>query len=351
MTLLFIYLSIAVFVSFLCSILEAVLLSITPTFINIKIQEGKKSGQALKKFKDNIDKPLSAILTLNTFAHTAGAAGVGAQAQLIWGNEYLTIVSIALTLIILFFSEIIPKTIGAVYWEKLAGFTSATLKFLVIMLLPAVWISQHLTKILKKDNQKSVLSRADFHAMTEIGLQDGVFQESESKIIKNLLNFNSINVEEIMTPRTVVIAEDEEMTLAQFAKKHPEFRFSRIPVYKKKIDSITGFILKDEVLQSLLQKTEHKQLKDIRRKIEAVPEVVSIPDLFKLLIEKNTHIAMVVDEYGGMAGIVTMEDIIETLLGLEITDELDKVENLQELARSNWKKRARKLGLTKKNKP
>ncbi|KAA3618460.1 MAG: HlyC/CorC family transporter [Calditrichaeota bacterium] len=348
MTLLFIYLSIAVFVSFLCSILEAVLLSITPAFINIKIQEKKKSGHDLKKLKDNIDRPLSAILTLNTFAHTAGAAGVGAQAQLVWGNEYLTVVSFALTLIILFVSEIIPKTIGAVYWKKLAAPAAATLKYLVIILMPAVWISQFLTSILKTENQKSVLSRADFHAMTEIGLQDGVFRESESTIIKNLLNFNSITVEDIMTPRTVVIAEDEEMTLLEFTKKHPEFRFSRIPVYKKKIDSITGFVLKDEVLQNLLQKSENKHLKDIRRKIEAVPEIVSIPELFKLLIEKNTHIAMVVDEYGGMAGIVTMEDIIETLLGLEITDELDKVEDLQELARSNWEKRAKKLGLINK---
>ncbi len=350
MTLLLIYLSIAVFVSFLCSILEAVLLSITPAFINIKIQEGKKTGHDLKKFKDNIDKPLSAILTLNTFANTAGAAGVGAQAQVVWGNEYLTIVSITLTLIILFFSEIIPKTIGAVYWENLAGFTSAVLKILIIILMPAVWISQFLTSILKRDNQKSVLSRADFHAMTEIGLQDGVFRESESTIIKNLLNFNSITVEDIMTPRTVVIAEDEDMTLVEFTKKHPEFRFSRIPVYKKKIDSLTGFVLKDEVLQNLLQKTANKQLKNIRRKIEAIPEVVPIPELFKLLIEKNTHIAMVVDEYGGMAGIVTMEDVIETLLGLEITDELDKVKDLQELARSNWEKRAKKLGLINRKK-
>jgi CBS domain containing-hemolysin-like protein len=348
MTLLLIYLAIAVFVSFFCSILEAVLLSITPAYINIKIREKKNTGLALKKFKDNIDKPLSAILTLNTFANTAGAAGVGAQAQVVWGNEYLTLVSIALTLIILFFSEIIPKTIGAVHWEKLAGFTSGTLKILVVVLMPAVWISQFLTRMFKKDNQTSVLSRADFHAMTEIGLQDGVFRESESTIIKNLLNFNSITVQDIMTPRTVVIAEDEEMSLLEFTKKHPEFRFSRIPVYKKKIDSITGFVLKDEILQNLLQKTDLKQLKDIRRKIEVVPEIVSIPELFKLLIEKNTHIAMVVDEYGGMAGIVSMEDIIETLLGLEITDELDKVEDLQELARSNWEKRAKKLGLTNK---
>jgi len=346
MTLLLIYLSIAVIVSFLCSVLEAVLLSITPSFINVKIHEGKKIGQDLKKLKNDIDRPLSAILTLNTFANTAGAAGVGAQAQSVWGNEYLTIVSISLTLIILFVSEIIPKTIGAVYWRSLSVPASYILKFLVIALIPAVWISKHLTKMFKSDEQKSVLSRADFHAIADLGVKSGIFAESESTIIKNLLNFNSIQIKNIMTPRTVVIAENEEMTLQEFKDKHPEFRFSRIPIFKENIDKITGFVLKDEILVNLIEKSDKKKLKDIRRRIEVVPEVSSLPELFKLLIEKNTHIAMVVDEYGGMAGIVTMEDIIETLLGLEITDEVDNVEDLQELARKNWEKRAKKLGLS-----
>jgi magnesium and cobalt exporter, CNNM family len=346
MTLLFVYLSIAVVVSFLCSVLEAVLLSITPSFINVKIHEGKKIGQDLKKLKNDIDRPLSAILTLNTFANTAGAAGVGAQAQFVWGNEYLTVVSISLTLIILFFSEIIPKTIGAVYWKRLSIPATYMLKFLVIVLIPIVWISKHLTKMFKSDEQKSILSRADFHAITDLGVKSGIFAESESTIIKNLLNFNSIQIKNIMTPRTVVIAENEEMTLQEFKNKHPEFRFSRIPIFRDNIDKITGFVLKDEILVNLIEKSEIKKLKDVRRRIEVVPEVSSLPELFKLLIEKNTHIAMVVDEYGGMAGIVTMEDIIETLLGLEITDEVDNVEDLQELARKNWEKRAKKLGLS-----
>jgi CBS domain containing-hemolysin-like protein len=346
MTLLLIYFSIAVFVSFLCSILEAVLLSITPSFINVKIHEGKKTGNDLKKLKNDIDRPLSAILTLNTFANTAGAAGVGAQAQVVWGNEYLTVVSISLTLIILFFSEIIPKTIGAVYWKPLSTPATYVLKFLVIALLPIVWISKHLTKIFKSDSQKSVLSRADFRAFTDLGIKSGIFEESESNIIKNLLNFNSIQIKNIMTPRTVVIAENEEITLADFKNKHPDFRFSRIPIFRENIDKITGFVLKDEILVNLIENSDKKNLKDIRRRIEVIPEVASLPELFKLLIEKNTHIAMVVDEYGGMAGIVTMEDIIETLLGLEITDEVDNVEDLQELARKNWEKRAKKLGLS-----
>lgn len=346
MTLLIIYLCIAIFTSFLCSILEAVLLSITPSFINTKIHQGKKLGSDLKRLKDNIDKPLSAILTLNTFANTAGAAGVGAQAMAVWGNEYLTIVSIGLTLTILFFSEIIPKTIGAVYWHTLAKPTFYIVRFLVVILWPTVWISQFLTRLFKSNKQRSVLSHADFHAMTDLGLKDGLFEESQSVIIKNLLNLKTIQTKDIMTPRTVVVAENEDMTFADYLKKHPDLHFSRIPIYKDQIDKLSGFVLKDEILMNMLgEKSDKKYLKDIKRKIEAVPEVAPIPELYKVLIENNTHIVMVVDEYGGMAGIVTMEDIIETLLGLEITDELDKVEDLQVLARDNWEKRSKRLGL------
>jgi len=341
------YLAIAVGVSFICSILEAILLSITPAFINIQMQEGKSYARDLHRLKENIDRPLSAILTLNTFANTAGAAGVGAQAQLIWGNEALTLISFLLTLTILFVSEIIPKTIGAVYWKNLAHVATPVIRFLVFVLAPAVWFSQFLTGLFKKDGADSVLSRAEFSAMTEAGEKAGIIRESESAIIKNLLNFTSIRVADIMTPRTVVLAVDENMTLDAFHEKYPDVRFSRIPVYNKKIDQITGFVLKDEILRHLIGKEGAIPLKKLRRKIDVVPEMVPLPELFKLLLEKNTHIALVVDEYGGMAGIVTMEDVIETLLGMEIRDETDNVEDLQEMARKNWEKRARRLGILK----
>ncbi len=348
MNLFLVYLSIAVGVSFICSMLEAILLSVTPTYINMRMKEGSKSAHDLHKMKENIDRPLSAILTLNTFANTAGAAGVGAQAQLIWGNEALTLVSFLLTLTILFVSEIIPKTIGAVYWKSLTGIATPIIRFLVFILAPAVWISQLLTGLFKKDEQTSVLSKAEFSAMTEAGEKAGVFRESESAIIRNLLNFSSIRVEDIMTPRTVVIAAEEDMTLKQFNDKYPDLRFSRIPIFKETIDHISGFVLKDEILQNLLKGHGDMPLRELRRKIDAVPEIIAIPELFKLLLEKNSHIALVVDEYGGMAGIVTMEDLIETLLGLEITDETDRVEDLQEMARKNWERRARRLGLLHK---
>ncbi len=345
MTLFLIYLAIAVVISFICSILEAVLLSISPAYINIQVQDGHKAGLALQKLKDNIDRPLSAILTLNTFANTAGAAGVGAQAQHIWGNDILTIVSVLLTLTILFVSEIIPKTIGAVYWKKLAPVATQIIRFLVFILAPAVWVSQLITGMLKSNKNQSILSRADFKAMTDIGVQDGIFREDESVIIKNLLNFNKIIVKNIMTPRTVVLAADEETPLDAFIKKHPRLTFSRIPIFKKSIDQVSGFVLKDEILQTLIDDKKNMTLKDIKRPIQAIPEVATVPALYRLFMERNEHIALVVDEFGGMAGIVTMEDIIETLLGLEITDELDNVDDLRELARKNWEKRARRLGI------
>jgi len=349
MTLFLIYLSIAVVISFICSILEAVLLSISPAYINITIQEGKKLGKDLQKLKEKIDRPLSAILTLNTFANTAGAAGVGAQAQHIWGNDVLTIVSVLLTLIILFVSEIIPKTIGAVYWKKLAPVAAPVIRFLVFILAPAVWVSQLITGMLKDNKNESILSRADFKAMAEIGIQDGIFLKDESAIINNLLNFNKIIVKDIMTPRTVVTAADENTLLPDFINSHPRLGFSRIPIFKESIDQVSGFVLKDEILQALIDNKAHLMLKELKRPIQVIPEIASIPVLYRLFMEQQEHVALVVDEFGGMAGIVTMEDIIETLLGLEITDEMDSVDDLRELARKNWEKRARRLGISPKN--
>lgn len=346
MSLFLTYLAIAVGISFICSMLEAVLLSISPAYINVMLQEGQKLGHDLQKLKDNIDRPLSAILTLNTFANTAGAAGVGAQAQHLWGNDIITIVSFLLTLIILFVSEIIPKTLGVVHWKKLMPFATPIIRFLVFILAPAVWVSQLITGMLKSNKTQSILSRADFKAMAEIGGQDGIFLENELAIIKNLLNFNKIFVKDIMTPRTVVLAADENISLLAFIEKFRRIEFSRIPIFKKNIDQVSGFVLKDEILQALIDKKTELVLKDLKRTIQAIPEVASVPMLYRLFIEQGEHIALVVDEFGGMAGIVTMEDIIETLLGLEITDEMDRVDDLRELARKNWEKRARRLGIS-----
>ncbi len=361
MLLLILFFLLSVIVSFLCSIWEAALLSIPPSYVEIQEQEGTSYGRLLKKMKSDIDRPLSAILTLNTIAHTVGAIGVGAQATKIWKEEALTLpfsaswafsVSVAavmvptvMTLAILILSEIIPKTLGASYWKRLAPFTVRGLQVITYGLWPLVWLSQWITRLLKTEEGKSVLSRTDFHAMTKIGEREGIFYPGESTIIKNLLRFHAVTAQDIMTPRTVVVAASQDQTILSFYETHHELRFSRIPIFDESKDHITGFALKDEILECLVHDDGNKKMKEIKREIMVVHETQSINDLFNRFVESREQIALVVDEYGGMAGIVTMEDVIETLLGMEIVDELDSTVNMQQLARKNWEKRARLLGI------
>ncbi len=355
MGLLLFFLIISVFFSFLCSILEAVLLSVTPSFISIKEQEGSPIADDLKAYKEDIDRPLSAILTLNTIAHTVGAIGVGASATKVWpNNELITgmVVPVVVTLIILIISELIPKTLGANYWQGLSSFTVKTLKIMMFVLAPMIWMSQLITKNLKKDKDKSVLSRGDFIAMTRVGTESGAIKEGESKIINNLLRFESIRVKDVMTPRTVVISASEEMSIQEFHNQNELLRFSRIPIYSaenggKKEGDITGYILKDELLLAIVNGKGGQPLNSIKREIFVTDRNTPIPELFNTLMEKREHISLVIDEYGTMSGIATMEDIIETLLGMEIVDELDSVEDMQQLARKNWEHRAKKIGLLK----
>lgn len=353
MSLLLFYAISAVFFSFLCSILEAVLLSITPTFINIKKQEGKKFALTLEKLKKDVDKPLIAILTINTIAHTVGAILVGVQAESleykinIFGINTVGIVSAIMTILILVVSEIIPKTIGAKYWKQLAGFTANALLPLILILkyTGVLWLLQLTTKLIGSSDYSSILSREDFHAMTDIAHEDGVFEKNESTIIKNLLTFKQIQVKDIMTPRTVMVRASEETTVQTFFDEHPKLRFSRIPIYKENSDNITGFILKDEVMEEIINGNGKKKISEIKRELLITNRIIPIPDLFEKFITNKEHIALVVDEYGTPSGIVTMEDIIETLLGLEIMDESDNVEDLQLMARKSWESRAKKFGL------
>lgn len=352
MQLLILFFVLSITFSFLCSIWEAVLLSITPSYINRKVLEDKKIGHDLLKFKDDIDRPLSAILTLNTIAHTVGAIGVGAQAAKMFGsNTYLlglpteSVIAGVMTLAILILSEIIPKTLGANMWEKFAPFTVTSIKLLLIVFAPFVWLSQLITKNFKRDKNKSIFSRADIMAITLAGEKSGVLAKSESTIIKNLLRFEEVKVKNIMTPRTVIVKADENMTLIDFHQSIQPLRFSRIPIYSEYSDNISGFVLKDDVLQHLVEDRDDTPLKSIKRVILAVLDSMALPELFEILTTERAHIAIVVDEYGSLVGIVTMEDLVETLLGLEIVDEFDKEADLQKLARDKWKARAKELGL------
>jgi CBS domain containing-hemolysin-like protein len=349
MGLLLVYLGVALFFSFLCSILEAALLSTTPVFIQVKLKEGKKFAKRLDYFKKNIDLPLSAILTLNTFAHTIGAAGVGSEVQEIWGNEYVSIASVILTLIILIGSEIIPKTLGALYWQPLSRFTVAALRVMIYSpLYPFIFLTNFITRSMRVGkNYKTGISATEFRAITDSVIQEDVLGDEESRILQNLMKFKDILVKSIMTPQIVVQAEDETVSIQEFYDKNPEMPFSRIPVYQGELNQFSGFVLKDELMEMIIEKRGKESLKSIARPIMPVNEETPIVRLFSKLMERKAHIAIVVDEYGMVSGLVTMEDLFETLIGLEIVDEMDGVEDMQVLARKTWEVRAKKLGLIK----
>ena len=345
MNLLLFYLALAIGVSFLCSILEAVILSVSPSYIAMLEQDGHRSGSQLRKLKEDIDRPLSGILSLNTIAHTVGAAGVGAQAQIVFGETYVAITSAVLTFLILVLSEIIPKTLGATYWRQLAPLSAPLLRGLMVLLYPFVVLSQVITRIISRNAGNTAISREEFSAMADLGAEQGVFEEEESRIFKNLIRFNSLRASDIMTPRTVVVGFSEEDTVRDVFDRYKELRFSRLPLFGENRDDVTGYVLKNDLLIELARDRHDTPLKKIRREVLILPEMIHLRDLFERLLQRQDHIAIVVDEYGGFSGIVTMEDVVETLLGMEIVDEVDAIEDMQKLARQNWLKRAQRLGI------
>lgn len=364
MGLLVFYAIISIFFSFLCSILEAVLLSVTPTFVNLKKTEGKAYAVELEALKNDVDRPLIAILTLNTIAHTVGAILVGVQAKVAYAELYgqtprtilgvsftedlmVGVVSTVMTILILVASEIIPKTIGATYWKQLAHFTTSALKILIfpLQITGTLWLLQLTTKLIGGKGHGSVLSRESFAAMAEIAREEGIVDTSESKVIKNLLTFREVQAKDVMTPRTVMKTEDETTNIETFFHANSNIRFSRIPIYSGDPDNITGLVLKDDVFKEMAFGNGTKLLKDVKRHIIVVNRSLPIPTLFEKLVESRNHMALVVDEYGSVSGLVTMEDVIETLLGLEIMDESDNVSDLQVLARKSWEERAKRLGI------
>ena len=351
MTLLIFYLLLALVVSFLCSILEASLLSFTPSYVESISKDKPELSRNLRELKDNIDQPLAAILSLNTIAHTVGAAGVGAQAAIVFSDLSTGIISGALTLLILVFSEIIPKTLGARYWRQLSFFTAKTLRILVWALYPLVLLSNLITKMLGGSAHGMAVSREEVSAMADMGQKEGIFAESETKVIKNLIAFREVEVKDIMTPRTVVVAAQQDMSLEELGKHKDFMRFSRIPLYKQERDDVTGYIHKHELLEKLAQDQHQMKVKEIAREMLMVPHSISLPQLFEKMMETREQIALAVDDFGGMAGVVTIEDVLETLLGVEIVDEFDNRHDMQEYARQKWRERAKELGILPEDKP
>jgi len=341
------YLLLALGISFLCSVLESVILSVSLPFIYLKEKDGHRSAPLLKRIKTNIDRPLAAILTLNTVAHTIGAAGVGAEATKIFGEVYFGIVSAILTLLILVFSEIIPKTVGALYWRNLALPAARLIQTFIIITYPLVILSEFITKAFSHGKTSGTISREEIAMLASVGGEEGVFDELESKTIINLIQIKDLKVKDIMTPRTVLTAAPETLPAKEFFGNPTFLQFSRIPVYQDNIDQITGYVLKQDILEHLLEDENDKTLQQEKRPIISCYENISIPKLFEKLLIAKEHIALVIDEHGGTEGVVTMEDIIETILGLEIIDEKDTQTDLQQFARARWTQKIKKANQKK----
>ncbi|MBD3345280.1 MAG: DUF21 domain-containing protein [Chitinivibrionales bacterium] len=344
MALMIIYLISAIIISFICSVLEAVLLSVSPAYIKVLEQKNPSAGNKLLAFKTDIDKPLSAILSLNTIAHTIGAAGVGAQAQIVFGKASVGLISAILTFLILVFSEIIPKTIGASYWRLLVIPSTQTMRIVVFLMYPLTLLSRFLTKLIGRKGNTGALTREELNAQVDLSLKEGILRGQESRVFKNLIRFRSLQAKDIMTPRPVLISYPQTETVGSVADKN--LPVSRILVHRENApEDITGYVLKSELLDWVARDKPQKQLCDFKREILTVPESLNVEELLEKLLKGHEHITVLIDEYGGLAGIVTMEDIIETLLGMEIVDEMDTVEDMQAYARDRWRERAERLGL------
>lgn len=350
MLLLIIYISTALGFSFLCSIAEAVMLSANLPYIVALEKEGKKSGKILRGLKKDINEPLAAILTLNTIAHTVGAAGAGAQAALVFGNQYVGLISAVLTLLILIFSEIIPKTLGAHYWRALAPITAYSLKGLIIILYPFVWMAKGLTKNLTEEPTLNGFSREEFSAIADLGEQEGQLESREKHIMSNLFKLGELPVTSIMTPRPVIFALPEHLTVETFTNEHEHEPFSRILLYKDNPDQVTGFALRSDLLLAHAQGHSAQPLRRHKRDLTAISSRISVLRAFNELLSSDTHILLVVNEYGVIEGLITQEDIFETLLGIEITDEADRTTDMQKLARRFGRLKARALGMKAEDK-
>lgn len=348
MTLLLIYLFVALFTSFLCSIMEAVLLSVPLSYLKARSEQGDTSADLMIEQKEDIDKPLSAILSLNTVAHTVGAAGVGSQATIVFGESSFAIVSAVLTLLILVVTEIIPKTLGANYSKELTSISSRIINLMVVVTYPLVWGSSLLTKLLSRSEKELTTSREEISALASIGTQEGIFGEKENKIIQNLIKLKSVKVSEIMTPRIVVVVANENMTLQEFLEHKDFFHFSRIPIFEGDRDNITGYIFRELVFEKLAEDQFELKLKDIKRSIVTFDENTTLFDAWDEMLSNKEHISLIVDEYGGMDGITTLEDVIESLLGFEIIDETDRVADMRQYAMERWKSKQKKYQFLKR---
>jgi CBS domain containing-hemolysin-like protein len=338
MSLLVIYFLITVGVSFTCSIFESVILSVTPAYIAVKTTQSPKVGNKLLKLKQQIDRSLAGILTLNTTANTLGSAGVGAQALLIYGDKAVALTSGLLTLMILIFAEIIPKTIGTIYWKKLAPAATIVIPFFIYITYPFVLMSEVISSLLGSKGLHKV-TREEMIMTAELGADEGTLNKKESLVIRNLLMLNKISITDIMTPRSVVFGFEKQMTVGEVFNDHKTIQFSRIPVFNETMDNVEGVILRYKLMEAYAQDLDEMTIDHFMKPIHSLPEDSSVASCLDQFIKRKEHIFIVIDDYGVTTGIITLEDVVETLLGVEIVDEFDSVEDMRKYARELWEER------------
>ncbi len=346
MTLLVIYVLVALGFSFLCSLLESTLLTVTPSSIQAAKQAGKGWATGFERLKADIEKPLSAILTLNTVAHTMGSTGAGAQYAKVFGDATGGIFAGALTLAVLVFTEIIPKTLGARYAGFFSPFTAWILPWMQHILAPLVWLCRQITRLITFGRaHEAPRHREELLAVAQLGEREGALDNREGTMVRNLLKLDEFRVDDIMTPWTVMVVLPETMTLNEFPQALGDTPFSRIPVHGKTRDQIDGFVIRSEVLLAGMKGQGDETLEAFRRPLEAVPSGVKLDRLFRQMLREHHHMMLVVNEFGTVVGLVTLEDVLETIMGVEIIDESDEIADLQSWARDLWRRRAERMGL------
>lgn len=330
-------------ISFLCSLLEAVILSVTPAFVGVLIENKKRSGLLLEHLIEHLNRPISAILTLNTISHTLGSAAIAYQVQIKFGDQYVTMATLALTFIILIFSEILPKSLGAANWKALAPITAYTVQTMIFLLYPFVLLSEYVSNLLKRQEEIPEVTREEMIMTAEIGAEEGTLKTKESAIIKNLLMLDKMFVSDIMTPRSVFFALDAEMTVEEVAQKYRPIRFSRVPVFNASLDNIVGMTHRYKILEALSHDQHEQKIGELISPIASISEQMTVSHALDFFIKEKEHLALATDEYGVITGLVTLEDAVETLLGVEIVDEFDNVEDMRKYALEQWQMRKQKL--------
>ncbi len=343
MTTVIILFIITIGISFLCSLVEAVMLSVNPAFVAVLVEKKKRSGLLLEHLIEKIDRPISAILTLNTFSHTLGAAAIAREIGNMYGDDYVTIASFILTFLILILSEIFPKSVGASNWKALAPFTAYTVQGMILLLYPLVIFSEKMGNFFRRVEEVPEVTREEMIMTAELGAEEGTIKTKESVIIKNLLMLDKIYVSDIMTPRSVFFALDGGMTVEEVVSKYKPIRFSRVPVFLGSLDNITGMTHRYKILEALSHDQHDMKVSDLLSPIATISERMTVSQCLDFFIKEKEHLALACDEYGVVTGLVTLEDAVETLLGVEIVDEFDNVEDMRKYALEQWQIRKQKL--------